>query len=346
MFQFFRQVVGYELLGGIGMADYPETRQAFQIAYVGDNPDDHTIDAGALGAALVGYAQMVRIANTELNKDRAVVKLLVASDFEHKCFNINFELVQTVLDTIRSFLDDKEAVANATTVLTKIGAVGGVAGTAVTGVLGYLKWKKGRPVEKVESSGAHTVIVQVHGDHNTINIDKDVYKLGENSQIGAAVRAALAPIANNDAARIEFRRDDAPVGVLTKDDIEEIEASLSAPPLQLTAPEPKPEPKTITATLYVYSPVFDVKAPMWRFLYRNKPIYAGIAQTNIAKDAVKRGGSFRNDRYRVKMEVTPPPKPDGTPHYEIIEVLDFTAADQQITMPLKKPRKKRAKKSP
>lgn len=189
------------------------------------------------------------------------------------------------------------------------------------------------------------MIVQVHGDHNTINVDKDVYKLGESSQIGAAVRAALAPIANNDAARIEFRRDDAPVGVLTKDDIEEIEASLSAPPLQLTAPEPEPEPKTITATLYVYSPVFDVKAPMWRFLYRNKPIYAGISQTNIAKDAVKRGGSFRNDRYRVKMEVTPPPKPDGTPHYEIIEVLDFTAADQQITMPLKKPRKKRAKKS-
>lgn len=121
------------------MADYPETRQAFQIAYVGDSPDDHTIDADALGAALVGYAQMVRIANTELNKDRAAVKLLVASDFEHKCFNINFELVQTILDTIRSFLDDKEAVANATTVLTKIGVVGGVAGTAVTGVLGYLK---------------------------------------------------------------------------------------------------------------------------------------------------------------------------------------------------------------
>jgi len=128
-------------------------------------------------------------------------------------------------------------------------------------------------------------------------------------------------------------------------DVKEIEASLSAPPLELTAPEPDPASKVITATLYVYSPVFDVKAPMWRFLYKNKPIYAGIARTNIAKDAVKRGGSFKNDRYRVRMEVTPPPKPDGAPHYEIIDVLDFTAADQQIAMPLKKPRKKRAKKS-
>lgn len=327
------------------MADYPETRHTFQIAYVGDDPDDHTIDADALGTALVGYAQMIRIANIELNRDRATVKLLVASDFEHKCFNINLELVQTVLDTIRSFLEDKGAVANATTLLTKIGLVGGFAGTAVSGVLAYLKWKKGRPVEKVENSGANTVIVQVHGDHNTINVDKDVYQLGENTQIGAAVRAALAPLANNDAQRIEFRKNDAPVAVLTKQDVEEIEASLSAGPvLQLAAPEVDEEPKVITATLYVYSPVFDVKAPR-RFLYRNKPIYAGISQTRIAKDAVKRGGSFKNDRYKVRMQVTPPPKPDGTPHYEIIEVLDFTGADQQIPMPLKKPRKKRAKKS-
>ena len=78
------------------------------------NPDDHTIDADELGAALVGYAQIMWVANWELNKDRSAVRLLVASDFEHKCFNINFELIQTAIDTIRSFLNNKDAVANAT----------------------------------------------------------------------------------------------------------------------------------------------------------------------------------------------------------------------------------------
>ena len=191
------------------------------------------------------------------------------------------------------------------------------------------------------------MIVQVHGDNNTVNVDKDVYQLAENSQMAAAVRAALAPVSHNNAQRIEFRKGDLPVSVLTEQDVEEIEASLSTTlPLELTAPEPDSKPRSATATLYVYSPVFDVKAPMWRFLYRNKPIYADISQTNIAKEAVKRGGSFRNDRYRVKMEITPPRgKPDGAPHYEITEVLEFTPADQQLPMPLKKPRKKRSKKS-
>jgi hypothetical protein len=60
---------------------------------------------------------------------------------------------------------------------------------------------------------------------------------------------------------------------------------------------------------------------------------------------VKRGGAFRNDRYRVKMEITPDSKPESAPHYKIIEVLDFTPADQQIAMPLRKPRRRRAKKA-
>ena len=58
----------------------------------------------------------------------------------------------------------------------------------------------------------------------------------------------------------------------------------------------------VKAVLYSHGPVFDVKAPNWRFLYRNKSIYADIRETNIAKDAVKRGGSFMNDRYKVRME--------------------------------------------
>jgi hypothetical protein len=320
-------------------------RKKFQVAYVGDNPDDHNLDADALGAALVGYAQLIRIANKELNSDRATVKLLVASDFEHKCFNINFELVQQVIDAARSFLDDKEAVANATAILTKIGVIGGIGAGAVATVFGYLKWKKGRNIEKVENSGSNNVIVHIHGDGNTVTIPKDVYQLAENSQVMAAINAAVAPVTTQEAKRIEFRQDDKPQTVLDESDVKAIEASVSAGPwLALTPPAPDPEPETITATLHVYSPVFDVKAPMWRFLYRNKPIYAEISETDIAKDAVKRGGSFKNDRYKVKMKVTPPKKPDGDIHYEIIQVLDFTPADQQMSMPLKKPRKKKAAK--
>jgi hypothetical protein len=94
--------------------------------------------------------------------------------------------------------------------------------------------------------------------------------------------------------------------------------------------------------LYAHGPVFDVKAPNWRFMYKRKPIYADIKETNIAKDAVKRGGSFMNDRYKVKMEITT--TDDGTPHYKIVEVLEFAPAEQQIGMALRPGGKKKASK--
>jgi hypothetical protein len=100
------------------------------------------------------------------------------------------------------------------------------------------------------------------------------------------------------------------------------------------------KPKTVTATLYAHGPVFDPKAPNWRFLLRRKPIYADIKETSIAKDAVKRGGSFMNDRYKVRMEVSPPLKDGGEERYKIIEVLEFTPAEQQMPLPLKKSRRK------
>jgi hypothetical protein len=101
----------------------------------------------------------------------------------------------------------------------------------------------------------------------------------------------------------------------------------------------------VTAILYAHGPVFDPKAANWRFMYKKKPIYADIKETRIAKDAVKRGGSFMNDRYKVKMEITPAETDDGTPHYKIVEVLEFTPAEQQIGMALRPGgRKKTAKK--
>jgi hypothetical protein len=40
------------------------------------------------------------------------------------------------------------------------------------------------------------------------------------------------------------------------------------------------------------------------------------------------------------MQVMPPESADGTPHYKILEVLDFTPAEQQQSLPLKKSRRK------
>jgi hypothetical protein len=163
-----------------------------------------------------------------------------------------------------------------------------------------------------------------------------------------AVEETLVPVsARKEARSIEFRENDQTVTVLGEQDVDAIVSSCEERLQELVVSTPQPaseQPHTITGTLYTYGPVFDARAPNWRFLYKRKPIYADIRETNIARDAVRRGGAFTNDRYKVRMEVTPPAMPDGPPHYKIKEVLDFTPADRQIPLPLKSPPRRGNKK--
>jgi hypothetical protein len=107
----------------------------FQIAYFGDDPSDHSMDVMELGPALYGFGMAISAANTRLNGQKSKVRVLVESDFEHKCFSINFEIIQEVWKVLKNFLD-KDRFEGVNEMLTYLGMVGGV---GVGSVLGYLK---------------------------------------------------------------------------------------------------------------------------------------------------------------------------------------------------------------
>jgi hypothetical protein len=317
-------------------------RQMFQIAYHGDTPDDHSLNVEALAPALLGFGRLIRESNEILNGEKAQISVLVTSDFEHKCFHISFEVVQ-IYETIKSFLQD-EHVQTAKQLLQIIGVI---RSTGATSLLDYLKWKQDKPVEKGPAiqpiANPSLITINVVGNDNTIAITPEVLRLAENKKVLDAVKETLAPIEMNEASRIEFRENDHSIRSIDKAEARGIVHGLDVTDPVAAEIIASQVPDMVLATLYVYSPVFDAKAKRWRFVYkRNKHIYADISETSIAKDAIKRGGSFTNDRYRVRMEVTEPDTEDGDPHFKITQVLDFTPAPQQTNLPLPKTRAKRA----
>ncbi len=324
------------------MAESEQNRERFQVAYVGDDDNNHSMDVETLAPVLIAFGKLIRAANSELNQNRATMKVLVDSEFEHKCFLINFETLQTILNTVKDFLND-EGVKHAADVLQKVGVT---AGSAAAGLFGYLKWRNGRKVESVQevNNSPGAVVIKIEGEGHTLQMGKDVFRLSQNPEVLEAVEGTLAPIKDHGEARaIEFRKDDKPVVAYRENDVKAIIASCEDPGGAEPEEREEEKPKVVTAVLYAHGPVFDVKAPNWRFLYRKKAIYADIRETKIAKDAVKRGGSFMNDRYKVKMEVTPATD-KVEPRYKIIEVLEFTPAEQQINMKLRAAKKKPVKK--
>jgi hypothetical protein len=238
------------------------------------------------------------------------------------------------MEAVRSFLDYQD-VQTATKLHQLLGIIGGAGG-----LLKYLKWKRGRRVREVrrltdrDSTGNIIVNVTIEGEGNSLQISDNVFELSKNKKVLNELERTLEPLEHDEAGKIEFiSGEDIPIAV-DKADVKAIIASCEADPSDDADLDLKEEPQRVTTTLHVYSPVFDKKAKTWRFNYKGKHIYADISETQIASDTVKRGVSGVDDRYRVRMEVTPPETEGGEPHYKIVDVLDFTPAPQQASLKL------------
>lgn len=309
------------------------SRQKFSIAYSGADrtDDDHSIDVEALAPALMAFGRLIREANNEFNGNRATAKVLVVSDFEQKCFNINFEVVMSIFEQIKTIIGD-DKVSTAKDILEWIGILKPIVATgAGVSYFGYLKWKKGR---KVVSATTMTdrdisgfVRVTVEGDNNPITVHNHVYNLSVNPKALKATRDALSPIGQNGFDKVEMRESGQIVDRIEPDEVDEILWSCSKGLEEIG--EEAPEVEEVSTWLSVYAPVYDVKADKWRFKLGNEPVYVDISATQIVKDALARGGALVDDSYFVRLQITTPKDKKGRlgkPAFKILQVLRFIAA--------------------
>jgi hypothetical protein len=308
-------------------------RQTFQVSYESapESPgaNAHSMNVESLGPALVAFGRLIREANAQINGKKSTVNVLVKSDFEHKCFNITFDMVQTVLHRIATLITGDE-VKNAKEILEDLGIILGAQGL---GLFGYLKWKGQQTVADVRDSDEKGIVMVQLGNGNVANVSRDAVELAKNPKIRSAAESTLKPIGVDGIEAIKFVGDG---GAATYDrhDATTIVASFDiADDLPIT--ETIDDGGNVIAWLRVYSPVYDNKAPKWRFIYEGKSIFADISETTIAADAIRRGGALVNDLYKVRMTVHPHTTPGGQESfdYKIIEVVDFRPANPQFPLP-------------
>ncbi|WP_210165715.1 hypothetical protein [Hoeflea sp. BAL378] len=311
------------------------SRQQFSIAYTGEGrKDDHSISVESLAPALMAFGKLMREANSEFNGKKAKANVYVVSDFEHKCFNINFELVVGFYEQIKTFLQIDD-VKNAKEILEWIGILATGSVTVGGSFFGYLKWKKGRKTTDVQEirdeSGQGKVVVHVEGAANPITINQTIYNLSLNPRALRAARDAFLPIGQDGFDRVEIRQDDRIVGTIEPSSIEDIVASCTTAIAETK--ETEPDVDVTTAWLSVYSPVYDEDAEKWRFRLGTDIIYADISETSIAHDALVRGGALTDDTYQVRLEIAVQIDDKGNrskPEYKVLEVIRFVQAEPRL----------------
>lgn len=310
------------------------SRQQFSVAYDGTaRIYNHSIDVAALAPALMAFGRLLREANAEFNGKKASAKVLVVSDFEHKCFNINFELIVGLYEQVKQLLGLDEA-KTAKEVLEWVGLLktpliaGGSVAVGRISFLKFLQWRKGRNIieEKTDSNPDGLIKVSIVGDHNVVTVSPEILRLAKNPKALRATQDAFLPLGhdNFDTMRVSGN-DGFEAESFRPEEVQDIAASC-VKGLEESKEIHEPDVEETPAWLSVYSPVYDTKADNWRFRLGRETIYADISETTIAQDALERGGALSQDAYQVILEVTTTYDTQGKakqPSYKIKKVVRF-----------------------
>ena len=141
----------------------------------------------------------------------------VVADFERNCFNINFQLIQSVYDQLKDLVTD-DHIATAKTLVEWIGLVG----TPTVSLLGFRKWRKGRKIKTAtkivtrDGSAVYTISVE---DGNTITIPAPVYDLSNDSKVARAERAIVRPLLSGGIDTFEVRSEGKVVETISQEEV-------------------------------------------------------------------------------------------------------------------------------
>jgi hypothetical protein len=300
------------------------------IRYDGPILADHRMDVADLAPALLGLSELCKIANAKFNGERAFVKVLIATNVEHQCFQVDLHVVQSLWDQAKSVLNNDD-VGSAKNLLEWLGLIGGggsaAAGT-VLGVFQFLKWLRGRKIRSAEPAtheGHNVVRVTAEGDpDNGVLVHLQAIVLARDEAALRNAKKVIQLVLQPGYEKLEFQAKGGDVERIEKP---EAEAMLRTSGGDIDVSSERC-PQTITAWIRVYSPVYDLDAKTWRFKLGTAHQCMDISATDIAARAMERGGAMIDDAFRVELQITQALEPCGsiTTHYKIKKVLDFRPA--------------------
>ncbi len=308
-------------------------KEYIRLKYDGSALAEHSIEVSSLAPALLAIEDLCKQANQHFNDNRASIKILVNAELKQECFQLNLELVQTIVNSTQLILNP-DNITSTKELLTWLGISTGTVGYGV-GLFEFLKWLRNRTITSkktvTQTNGKDIIQITVKGSNNSINVYPQTIELAEKTQSITGFKKIVKPLTNEGYDNVEFRYEDSTTGKINKEEAKDILA-MTTDIMPDTLIESSPQ--IVKAWINVYSPVYDKTSPRWRFTYNEQHEYIDISETNIAEKALERGGALKNDTYLVELQITQIKKPDGgfKNHYKIISVLNFRPATlkQQI----------------
>ena len=174
------------------------------IRYDGPALSDHSMDVAELAPALLALSDLLKIANTYANGDRAGVKVKVNADLEQHCFELNLELALTIWEQAKLLLDDEDVIA-AERIAGWVGIISGAAGWSLFRLIKFLRGKEVENVTIIKiADGRNMVEIRIVGEADPIQIEQQVYELYANPEARKKAVEVMVPLRTEGYETLEF----------------------------------------------------------------------------------------------------------------------------------------------
>ena len=181
----------------------------FTIVYDGPALADHTMDVRDLAPAMLALGQLFDAANSALNGDSARIRVQVKAT-EPGCFQITFEVLQTLGAQLVSFLSGPSVTAAANLV----GLVTGGAAGAI-GLIALIKKLKGGKIDAITKLDDNSVRITIGAQQ--IDIPLALLRLYQDIAVRVATQKLVEEPLNKDGiTSFEIRRGMQPIVHVTK----------------------------------------------------------------------------------------------------------------------------------
>ena len=294
--------------------------RTLRVVYRGPGVEDGLIDVVEFGTSLVGLAELVHDAGKFLNPEGQRVSVRIKPGFRKGSFELDvvLELYEKLLPVLQG-MDPAVAIS---VVLFGAAAIPQKGREAIVGVVGLWAKLKGHRPEKVEPSGQDNVVVHIHGDNNTVTVNRVVLDLALDDAMQKDAQKFSSIL--HEGRIEEVSVEDEEVGVRGRLGWRErpfIDA------LALDRPDGL-ETERSKVWLYPTRPAFKDSYTWW-FEQRGEKLVAEMQDEGF-KDRLRRRGVRPGDAYYVEMVSTfPRPGGKGSPRHVITKVLKERRAPKQ-----------------
>ena len=167
------------------------------VRYMGEHVERGRMGAVELGAAILGFGEVVgEVARVAYGED-AVIRTEVSADFANASFGIEFFVTAHDVGLFSE-------TASVTDILTLI--FGSAVGGAV-GLTQLFRWMRGKSPTRIQSPENGNVTV-IHGDQqNTILVRQVVMTAYRSNRVADGVKGIVAPLSDDGAEAVEFSQD-------------------------------------------------------------------------------------------------------------------------------------------